>query len=83
MIDLDAIKARCKAATPPPWTNLLYDSDDDLWEVAPVAYGQDYGVFGKADADFVAHARKDVPMLVAEIERLRLILEQASAGPLV
>jgi len=77
--DLDAIrdrcnaaKSRCNAATPPPWTSQPYD---DLWEVTPVARGQDYGVFEEADAEFTAHAREDVPALIAVIEwLLRLVL---------
>ena len=78
MIDLDAIKARCGAATSSPWMSRLYD--DDLWEVIPVAKGQDYGVFEKADAEFVAHAREDIPALIAEVEQLRLTLKQALAA---
>jgi hypothetical protein len=77
VIDLDAINARCKAATSLPWTSQPYD---DLWEVTPVAGGQDYGVFEEADAEFVAHAREDIPALIAEVERLRLILGRELVG---
>ena len=31
------------------------------------------------DAEFIAHARQDIPMLVAEVERLREALEKAQS----
>lgn len=82
-LDLDAIKARAEAATEGPWeahaldgfewsVDRIGDNDDDSGnEVATV------WVTG-ADAAFIAHARTDVPMLLAELERLRA-LNTASA----
>ena len=32
----------------------------------------------EADADFIAHAREDIPALLAEVERLRVALERVS-----
>jgi len=76
-LDLEAINARCDAATAGPWVyfppdsncafpqiilgrvrDLLFDQDDDLPE----------------DAEFIAHARTDLPALVAEVERLRSMI---------
>ncbi|MDP9351701.1 MAG: hypothetical protein M3P51_09205 [Chloroflexota bacterium] len=86
-VDLEAIKARCKAATPGPWWATCRDVSDDFarddsflgFEVhgPPPAYrGQ---LERGADALFIANARTDVPALVAEVERLQTCLEEAAA----
>lgn len=59
-IDIDAIRARAEAATPGPWA----DHDGPLLEDV-VAY-----IYSDADEAFIAHAREDVPALLAEVERL-------------
>ena len=72
-IDLEAIKARAKAASEGPW----------VWEVHSTTDGDEWAVFDLADrvlascsrgwgpdAKFIAAARSGVPALVAEIERL-------------
>lgn len=68
-IDLDAIRARVDAATVGPWSVAEQTHGDwfgiqDEW----LALGS---MFGSADAEFIAHARTDVPALLAEVERLR------------
>jgi hypothetical protein len=80
--ELEAIRERAEKATPGPWTTeQSYDGDPDT----PVLVGDgeylcaspDDGVRGGhlfEDADFIAHAREDVPALVAEIELLRATL---------
>jgi len=97
-LDLDAIEARAKAATPGPWTaDTKYASGDfglivggDLgfardgvpdgttWKVAYVCYDngdrpedEDRAWYDEEDAEFIAHAREDVPALIAELRRLR------------
>lgn len=74
-LDLEAIKARCEAATPGPWRGLS----------SPIIYGLGIGIYREEidgeekvaralpndDQIFIAHARTDVPALVAEVERLR------------
>ena len=86
-LNLDAIKARCDAATPGPWAQGMA-GDKLLSEVDYYgAFGfvilngdlSDDGQYGVADAAFIAHAREDVPSLVAEVERLRAVLELARA----
>ena len=75
-IDLEAIKARAKAATPGPWWHEWVDGDD-WWAV----YGQPTGdmvcpevatldreKWCTADAEFISHARTDLPRLAAAIE---------------
>lgn len=39
--------------------------------------GDPVGVLLNADADFIAHARDDIPALIAEIERLNKVLDNA------
>ena len=99
MIDLDAIEARCAAATPGPWRQCGADrkgcacgmvwSEPADFVVAQGEKGERAGGFCGFDVDdetistnmrFVAHARSDVPALLAEVRRLtaRLALAQAS-----
>ncbi len=91
-LDLEAIKARAEAATPGPWEadgepflpqnwrpklSVWANVGDEFSHlVAAVATPDKY--LGLTDADFIAHARTDVPALVAaleerdaEVERLR------------
>ena len=79
-LDLEAIKARCEAATPGPWAvaNIApgWAEDENDWCVVPgvvESCGSDMcgPVVRSADAAFIASARTDVPALVAEVERLR------------
>jgi hypothetical protein len=70
---LAAIQARADAATPGPWT---YAPGRDPHSADPYAregdlYGPSYvpipdsGAFEPADMEFVAHAREDIPYLLA------------------
>ena len=76
-VDIDAIKARCEAATPGPWyAERGGEFDDPYYSIPSVCrdrYGDNSLMVGsdKATADFIAAARTDVPALVAEVERLR------------
>jgi hypothetical protein len=84
-LDLDAIEARAAAATPGPWCT-------DSWEIYQDSEYQPGISFwigetcradeendGRADAEFVAHARTDVPAMAAEIRRLRAELAAVTA----
>lgn len=71
---LSEIEARAKAATPGPWVS--FDVDRDGTTVETSAGEILMGSLGSpdatsADTEFVAHAREDVPALVAEVRRLR------------
>lgn len=83
MIDLNKIKARTTAATPGPWEKI----ESHLGKKEPY-----YGVYtwdkksitgwGRVcqpgnDAAFIAHARVDIPALVAEVDRLQEALTEA------
>lgn len=82
--DLDAIKARAEAATPWPWrahgdavVNLVrsctcaghipgHGHEPFCGIEGPVATGAE-----PFDANFIAHAREDIPALLAEVQELR------------
>lgn len=68
--ELQAIKERAEKAMPAPWhTNseneILIDNDGRLGKMI-----RGY------DAEFIVHAREDIPTLIAEIERLREALDK-------
>ena len=76
MTDLNPIKARLAAATDGPW----YAHADDLiggWCIRTVdtppseGPGEVASFIRKEDAALIAHARADLPALVAEVEHLR------------
>jgi hypothetical protein len=76
-LDLDAIEARAAAATPAPWSRggnadpgeVIYGEGGTL---ISVGWEGDGGVIRpETDGEFIAHARQDVPALVAEVRRLR------------
>jgi hypothetical protein len=83
--ELEAIEARCEAASPGPWRSLIEGRDhwsgDDFIRVSDsdgqpdmyVSRATDEGLRPASphDLDFIAAARHDVPRLVAEIRRLR------------
>lgn len=95
--DLNAIEARCEAATAGPWRMSPASAASD--KPARVTTSQmvrgyardrrDIGIVCEitdgagrfddqldADANFIAAAREDVPRLVAEVRRLRAIVEK-------
>jgi hypothetical protein len=81
--DLDAVERRCLAATPPPWWAWV-EGRDGVAGDSFIGRGLDGArhsdlylstypgeVVSAADYDFIAHARQDVPLLLAEVRRLR------------
>lgn len=86
-LDLDAIRQRAEAACPGPWKayNGNEGSVDygPFWAVANAAFHNppadddtpwiavEIHVGLQADAEFIAHARQDIPALLTEIDRLR------------
>ena len=75
------IEARCNAATAAPWTSFIEARDNicgsdfirtgGLDSSSPDIYLTDAT---HADQDFIAHARQDVPALIAEIRRLKALI---------
>ena len=94
MLDLDAIKARLAAATPGPWTSHGWEvdgaDDEPAGERLIVAdaktvvglsyYDGDHITCSRVDADIIANAPTDIAALVAEVERLRKIFDDAGQG---
>jgi hypothetical protein len=81
--DLLAIEARCNAAQPGPWTSYVEGRDHTA--------GSNFIMVGKgldrnddielsgatvADQDFIASARQDIPLLLAEVRRLQRLLSK-------
>lgn len=76
---LREIEARAKSATDGPWE--AHEEDGGVlpeWAIWMPDAGHDGAmVEGKSDAEFIAHARADVPDLLAEVKRLRAGLTEA------
>ncbi len=70
---LAEIKARCEAATEGPW-----EQEDCRENHIATATGMDIAHAPKQiNAQFIAHARTDVPALLTEVERLRGLIKTA------
>jgi hypothetical protein len=80
---LEAIRKRAEAATPGPWRATQRGFGYPMFEGGPVERMSDVHALNgelmpmgrtadesKANADFVAAAREDVPWLLSELERL-------------
>jgi hypothetical protein len=90
--ELDVIAERCRRARPATWETernnfvnpeLISDQCRIVWsEHSDIAYITAGGIDnGNADADFIAHARQDVPRLIQEIDRLRKKLSAHGIKP--
>ena len=82
--DLESIKERAEKATPGPWCVagserdyvIAKHGDSERCSDNPVIYADDDCLHGrKEDAEFIAHARSDVPQLVDEVYRLRVMMQ--------
>ena len=77
-LDIEAIKARADAATPGPWEWQVvhpFMNGDVQVRIAPLGKPKVCdGVMAFGDVKFIAHARTDVPRLVAA---LRAVLVEA------
>ena len=76
--ELTAIQKRAEAATPGPWIAHPWEDDPECCAGIEAASGTeivktDCGIYPPEmpDAEFIAHAREDIPALVAEVRRLR------------
>lgn len=76
--DIEQIRERCNAATPGPWVSFVEGRDHTsgsnfIMTGEGLNRGNDIELSGAttADQDFIAHARQDIPRLLAEIARLR------------
>lgn len=81
---LTAIQARVDAAQPPPWVfavtgprgddGICFDFTD--WHRENGGEGFRFEQPTEDDIDFIAHAREDIPFLLAEVRRYREALER-------
>ena len=71
--ELDLIEARVPQATSAPWTSFVEGRDHTSGSSFIRTPSNDIELSGAtaADQDFIAHARQDVPRLLAEIARLK------------
>lgn len=82
LVDLAEVEQRVNAATPGPWWNdghEIYVGEDGI-PAASTWIGETCSVelpdYGDANGTFIAHARQDVPALVAEVRRLKARVEE-------
>jgi hypothetical protein len=75
---LAEIEARCTAATPGPWKSYHEGRDHMSGSDFIQTGGEDIYLAGAtlADQDFIASARRDIPLLVGEIRELRALLQK-------
>jgi hypothetical protein len=80
--ELSAIEARCVAASPGEWVAYIEGRDHEcgsnfIMTGVGQERGEDIEAIGLThdDHDFIAHARQDVPRLVAEVRRLYALLD--------
>lgn len=78
---LDEIERRIQAASPGPWRSYVegrdhYSGSSFIMTGPPEHRGEDIELLGAtaADQDFIAHARVDLPNLLTEVRRLRILL---------
>ena len=78
--ELAQIKARCEAATPGPWVsemgNVYADTPEGNLRLDYMAVAYDITQEDN-DGPFIAHARTDIPRLLAAIEGLQIELDNA------
>ena len=69
---LDKIEARADAATKGPWVCTLNGDESEVtYANAPITWDDHGGeVFTEGDAEFISHARTDVPALVAALKKV-------------
>lgn len=86
-MNIEEIKAREQAATPGPW---MVDTDEqtviavtaDFQHIVVDYSMKNLSAWGKClpDVYFIAHARTDIPALIAEVERLQKIVKLQKAS---
>jgi len=70
----DAIRARCVAATSGPWTIDKFGRYEDHDECALIIGETVNDMYNYADAEFIAHARQDIPALLDALEAAEMRL---------
>lgn len=75
---LQCVENRAQAATPGPWISFVEGRDHMSGSNFVRTQGEDIEFSGATleDQDFIANARQDIPLLIAEIRRLREIVRE-------
>jgi hypothetical protein len=75
--ELREIAARCVRATAGPWKSYIETREQMSGSDFIMTAGEDIYLTGAStdDQDFIAHARQDIPRLIAEITRLPAEIE--------
>jgi hypothetical protein len=78
--ELQEIDARCQAATAGPWLSFVERRDRESGSDFIRTPGADIELLGatRGDQEFIAHARQDIPALLAEVSRLRSRLREST-----
>ena len=71
-LDLAAIEARAEAATKGPWESRDYPNDE-VWDSKGIWLAD---VRNEETAAFIAHAREDIPALLARVRELEAALAE-------
>ncbi|MCR4640650.1 MAG: hypothetical protein K5697_01305 [Lachnospiraceae bacterium] len=76
--DIQSISERCDKAAPGPWISYIEGRDFTSGSSFIKTGGEDIELIGASveDQDFIASCRQDIPLLIAEIKRLRKILDE-------
>ena len=78
-MDTAAAKKRCEAATPEPWTLVRSPHSDKT--MIGASGGKVIGaIIGIKDAEFIAHAREDLPAALGERDAALEALEEAQGA---
>lgn len=75
--ELNAIRERCNAATAGPWVDIQEHCPESAngQRYCTKASVYCYGPNSHANIRFCTNARQDIPVLLAEVERLRAIVQ--------
>lgn len=79
MLDIPAIKARCEAATPKPWVSAPEPgciANSYLTKLIARVMPLDKLGELRANTEFIAHARSDIPELVTALAEAHKLLEE-------
>jgi hypothetical protein len=74
--EIAEMRWRCEQATPGPWKSYIEGREEMSGSDFIMTGGEDIYLTGatKADQDFIASARQDVPRLILEIEQLKRVI---------
>ena len=78
--ELNEIQSRCELTKKGPWKSYIESRDKFVGDSFIMTGEEDlYLINAKLeDYEFIAHAKQDIPMLLGEIERLKILLKKIS-----